>query len=259
MRKQRTDRKRGQSDSPELQVLDPVTGTLGEMAAVVKEVSRRSAGDLLKLGTVFCPLMIARQLGGDKLLLESIREHPKSLHGALELIAETVSAFSEHLLRSGADGIFFAIQSNTPDFMEQSEYAEFGHPYNLRVLHRIESLSGFTLLHACRLHIRFEEFVDYPVHAINWDDRITAPSLAEARRITDKCLVGGIDKEAAFWKGTPAQVREQVREAIESAGSRKLIVGPGCGVPVDSPPENLAALRESAEQPRNGGAIARGK
>ena len=37
------------------------------------------------------------------------------------------------------------------------------------------------------------------------------------------------------------------RQRIEAAGSRKLILGPGCGIPVDCPPKNLEALRRAVE------------
>ena len=163
------------------------------------------------------------------------------------MITETVVAFSQAVLRAGADGIFFATQSNASDFMESEQYAEFGRRHNGPVLEAIDGVSQFTMLHVCQKNIRFREFVDYPVHAINWDDRITAPSLKEARGLTDKCLIGGIDKEAVLWKGTPAQVEAQVKDAIESAGSRKLIIGPGCGIPASCPTENLAGLRRAVK------------
>ena len=61
------------ADWEKLEVLDPQAGTLGEMVEVVDAVRRRTADDLLKLATVFCPLMVARQLGGERMLLLSIR------------------------------------------------------------------------------------------------------------------------------------------------------------------------------------------
>jgi uroporphyrinogen decarboxylase len=234
-------------DWKKLSPLDPHKGTLGEMAAIVRGVKDKTGEDLLKLATVFCPLMVARKLAGEKQLLQDLREHPSVLHEALEVITQTVGDFSLALLKNGADGIFFATQSNTPEFMSREEYGEFGHPYNLKVLRRIEGSSIFTLLHVCKLRPRFDEFVDYPVHAVNWDDRITPPSLAEARKKTDKCLVGGVDKEGILREGTPDQVSRQVHDAIGSAGRRRLIVGAGCGIPVDCPDENLFAMRRAIE------------
>jgi uroporphyrinogen decarboxylase len=231
-----------------LEVLDPRQGTLNEMVEVVRSVAEKMQNDLYKLATVFCPLMTARQLAGDEQLLRDLRENPQVLHGALEVITETTMRFQEALLRNGADGVFFATKSNTPDFMSREEYSEFGHPYNLKVLAALEDRSRFTMLHVCQKNPRFDEFADYPVHAINWDDRITPPSLAEAKSKTDKCLIGGIDKEGTLRNGTATDVEQQVQDAIDSAGKTKLIVGPGCGIPVDVSDKNLLAMRRAANR-----------
>jgi uroporphyrinogen decarboxylase len=235
------------ADWKKLSYLDPYQGTLGEMVSVVKQVRDRVGDDIIKLGTIFCPLMVARQLAGDERLLQDVEDHPSVLHEALEVITETVIGFSQTLLDNGVNGIFFATQSNTPDFMTQEKYREFGHPYNLRVLRRVENSSVFTMLHVCQRNPRFDEFVDYPVHAINWDDRITSPSLAEARKKTDKCLIGGVDKEGVLRDGTPDDVSRQVQDAIRSAKREKLIVGVGCGIPVDCPDDNLFAMRKAVD------------
>jgi len=234
-------------DWKKLSPLDPFQGTLGEMITVVRGVRDIKGEEILKLGTVFVPLMVARQLAGDKKMLQDLRDNPSVLHEALNVITQTLIEFSIALLDNGADGIFIATQSNNPGFMSQQEYAEFGHPYNLKVLRQIEDRSLFTMLHVCQVKPRFDEFVDYPVHAINWDDRITSPSLVEARKKTDKCLIGGVDKERVLRNGTPDQVNQQVHDAIQSAGRKKMIVGVGCGIPVDCPDENLFAMRKAVE------------
>jgi uroporphyrinogen decarboxylase len=231
-----------------LKVLDPLQGSLNEMVEVVRSVSQTMNDDIYKLATLFCPLMVARQLAGEDRLLQDIKDNPRVLHGAMEVITETTLRFQEALMQNGADGVFFATQSNTPDFMSREQYNEFGHPYNQKVLAALEDRSQFTMLHVCQKNPRFDEFGEYPVHAINWDDRITPPALVEARNKTDKCLIGGIDKEGTLRDGTVTDVEKQVREAIESAGRRKLIVGPGCGIPVDVTDENLFAMRKAVER-----------
>ncbi len=235
------------ADWRSLPVLDPNRGTLGEMLAVTRGVRSRLREELPVLATVFSPLTVARHLAGDRRLFSDLRERPEALHPALEVISETVAAFARALLENGADGIFFATQLNNRDLLEQAEYAAFGHPYNLRVLERIEGRSAFTLLHVCGRNIRFAEYAGYPVQAINWEDRAASPSLREARSITDRCLVGGIDKDQTLRTGSPEQVAAQARDAVRSAGRRKLIVAPGCGIPVDCPDDNLFALRRAAE------------
>jgi uroporphyrinogen decarboxylase len=238
-------------NSPEdwdrLDVLDPRRGALGEMLTVVRMVRDEIGEDVFKLATVFCPFMVARQLAGDRILAD-MRENPAALHQGLEAIALTVMRFAEACLEHGADGVFFATQSASFDFMHREEYAEFGHPYNLGVLDALKGTSQFTMLHICGKNILFDDFLDYPVHAFNWDDQTTLPSLAQARAKTAKCLIGGIDKMGVIRTGQPQDVEEEAMNAIRSAGKGNFILGPGCGLPIDVPKKNLSALRRFVEK-----------
>ncbi|MCJ7817699.1 MAG: hypothetical protein MUP60_02510, partial [Candidatus Thorarchaeota archaeon] len=48
--------------------------------------------------------------------------------------------------------------------------------------------------------------------------------------------------------GTPDDAKEQVLKAVEDAGFKRLIVAPGCVVTVDTPPENLVAVRDAVRE-----------
>jgi uroporphyrinogen decarboxylase len=85
----------------------------------------------------------------------------------------------------------------------------------------------------------------YPVDAVNWHDRETAPSLAEALRLTGRTLVGGLERRGAITRGTPEQVTAEVRDAIAQTDGRRLIVAPGCVVPFGAPVANLIAARQA--------------
>ena len=79
------------------------------------------------------------------------------------------------LLLSFAGGIFFATQCATTDLMSVPEYEEFGARYDRQALDAAGA-SRFTMLHIHGENIMFEQLMTYPVHAINWHDRRTAPS-----------------------------------------------------------------------------------
>jgi len=235
-------------DWKKLRVLDVHDGVLGEMLRVVRGIKTAVADrdDLFKLATVFVPIMVAKQISGDR-VFQDLRDHPKDVHYGLEIIAETLKDFAGACIESGCDGIFYATQCATTDFMSVKEYREFGRPYDLAVLNGFQDRSQFTMLHICGANIMFDEFADYPVHAYNWDDRTTAPSLSEARKKTDRCLIGGINRMGVLRTGSPGEVTAEANASIASAGKRKLILAPGCGVPMDVPENNLKALRSVVE------------
>ena len=71
--------------------------------------------------------------------------------------------------------------------------------------------------------------------------------LSEAREQMgpQQVLLGNIDPVSVLRNGSPETVRSAIAECHEQAGTR-YIVGAGCEVPRDTPPENLHALREFA-------------
>ena len=106
-------------------------------------------------------------------------------------------------------------------------------------------------------HGMFELIANYPVPCINWHDRWSGPSLAQARAITNKCLMGGIReipyydengikiRESLLSCGSVADIRLHVQEAISQVGGRGLILGPGCVADQLLPERNLYALRKA--------------
>lgn len=62
-------------------------------------------------------------------------------------------------------------------------------------------------------------------------------------------FLGPINPAETLWRGTPALVEEQAREAIEIlAPGGGLILGPGCAMAPDTPAENVHALIEAARK-----------
>lgn len=235
-------------DWENIKPLDVTAGALGETVSITRVVCQHIGKDVMKLATVFAPFMLALRLAGEQRIVKDMREQPALLHQAMDVITKTVMNFSIACLDAGADGVFFATTEAHKGFATRKEYAEFGHTYNLQVLNAIREKSEMTMLHICKKDIYFDEFVNYPVDAINWDDQNTPPSLAEARKLTDKCLIGGVDRYKTICSGSPEEIEAQVIACAQSAGTGKLIIAPGCTIPYKTPEENLKALRRSVEK-----------
>ena len=82
---------------------------------------------------------------------------------------------------------------------------------------------------------------------INWHDRDTAPSLAEALSRFQGGLCGGLSRETMVY-GKAAAVQSEAADAIEQTDGRRLLLGTGCVVPVIAPHGNLIAARNSVEK-----------
>jgi uroporphyrinogen decarboxylase len=238
--------------SPEdWRVLKSFRGTEGEYL-IVLEAQRIALTGMREriplVQTVFSPLTTALKLAGPEKLLAHLRDAPAAVHAGLGIIAETTRRFAVEALTRGADGVFFASQTANEGYLTRNEYAEFAKNYDLIVLEATKGRSWFNILHVHGQKGMFDQLLDYPVHALNYHDREGGPSLAEMRKKTEKCLVGGIGHTTTLVHGTPADVDAQVRDAWGQVNHRGLILGPGCVGSPESPDANILQLRKSVER-----------
>ena len=229
-----------------IEPLKTTTGVLSEHLKALSDIKNGLAGKAPFIMTVFNPISIAgRLVESEGTLVEQMRHHPDRIHSALEVITETFSSYVSEILNAGADGIFFATTSwATTDLITSEEYAEFGRPYDLRILNAAKD-AWFNILHVCRSHNMLRDLIDYPVQAFNWDTQdATNPSLEQARTFTSKPLIGGISRETLL-HGQPRSVAEEVNEAIAQAESQSFMIGSTCSISPRCPGANLEALRKS--------------
>jgi uroporphyrinogen decarboxylase len=233
----------------DLPVLDAAQGALGRQLRcldLIGEELREQADPPPFIQTVFSPLAQAKKLAGLEAMLSMMRRKPRAFRAGLETIAQSTIGFVEGVTRTPAAGIFYAAQLATYTTLSEAEYREFGEPFDRRILEHLEG-TWFNMLHIHGQEVMFDLLADYPVQAINWHDRETAPSLQEAMQRTDKVLVGGLDQQTLMC-GTPEAVRAKAADALAQTGGRRFILGVGCVTMVASPWGNIAAARQAVER-----------
>ena len=229
-----------------IEPLKATAGVLDEHLKALSDIRKGLAGDAPFIMTVFNPISIAgRLVESEGVFVEQMRSHPGSIHSVLEVVTETFSNYVSEILNAGADGIFFATTSwATTDLITSEEYAEFGRPYDLRILDAAKD-AWFNVLHVCRSNNMLRDLIDYPVQAFNWDTQDTTnPSLEEARTLTSKPLMGGVSRETLL-NGQPGSVIGEVNEAMGQTEGRSLMVGSTCSISPRCPGTNLEALRKA--------------
>ena len=233
------------ADWTRLPDVSPRRGVLRHQVEAVRLVRAQLGPDTPVLQTVFSPLtMAAKMVGGD---LSSALQHEAELRQALARMAQDVIAFGEACLEAGADGFFFATQQAARGVLPDGMYERLGVPYDLQILERLRPRSWCLMLHLHGMLPFFDLANRYPVDCVNWHDRDTSPSIAEALSLTNRALVGGISRGGAVARGTPEQAEAEVRDSIRQSGGRRLIIAPGCVIPTNAPVENLRAARRAVE------------
>ncbi len=203
------------------------------------------------LQTIFNPLSQAKNLVGKNNLTFHLRRYPEAVHAGLKTITETTRRFVEAARQTGIAGVFFAVQHAQYGLLTEGEYAEFGRPYDLQVLEPAQSL-WLNMLHLHGEEVMFDRFLDYPIAAINWHDRDTAPSLHEAQQRFKGVVCGGLRRETVVL-GTPQSVQAEAQTALQATNGQRIILGTGCVTPIIAPRANLAAVRRSVSEKSQGG------
>jgi uroporphyrinogen decarboxylase len=237
------------ADWDRIRALDPGAGALGRELEAVRLIARGRADDAPILHTLFSPLTVARKLAGDRAVTD-LRDDPAAVEPALDAITDTMARHAQAALAAGADGLFLATQAATPEVVSGEEWSRIELPRMRRMLDAVAGASAFTLLHLHGRDIYFDRAAALPVHAINWHDRLTPPTLAEARTRFKGGLVGGLAEWRTLLQGPPDAAAAEAREAIDQTGGRGILVGPGCVLPLATPEDQLAAVVRAVKNVR---------
>lgn len=240
-------------DWARLKPLDPTQGHLGDQLACLRLLAAEFSGEVPLLQTIFSPMAQAKNLVGPEALLVMMRRSPDALHEGLRRITDTTLRFLEEAIKTGIDGIFYAVQQGQYGLLSIAEFNAFCRAYDLQILEAAKGL-WLNLLHLHGSAVMFDQVLDYPAAVINWHDRETWPSLAEAQAL-DKAqgsfqgvVCGGLRQWDTMVLGTPAQVRSEALDAIQQTGGKRFILGTGCVLPTTAPYGNIRAARAVVER-----------
>ncbi len=248
-------------DWSKLEVLPATYGTWGKTLQIAQYVEKLTKGKTPYVQTLFSPLTTAQKLAGDRILLD-FKQDPKLFKQALQVITDTTINFVKANIAAGVSGFFFATRCANYDYMTEAEYKEFGEYYDLQVINAYQDQTFFNIAHIHGSDGMFNLIEQYPVNCVNWHDRWTPPTLAEARKKSNKCFLGGlrevpyydengkIVKPSLLNSGSVAEIEQHVLEAIEQVNGKGIIVGPGCGADQFVPEKNIYAIRRAVESYR---------
>jgi uroporphyrinogen decarboxylase len=234
-------------DWASLSPLDPLKGHLGAQLTCLKLLTGEFSPHTPVIQTIFSPMSQAKNLVGLGDLLVHMRQHPDLLHAGLQRITDTTIRFLKEAVKTGIDGVFYAVQHGQYGLLTSDEFDEFCRAYDLQVLEAAQGL-WLNLLHLHGEAVMFDQVLDYPVQIINWHDRQTSPTLAEARQRFKGAVCGGLRQWETMLLGTPESVRAEAVDAFGQTGGERFILGTGCVLPTTAPYGNIMAARHAFEE-----------
>jgi uroporphyrinogen decarboxylase len=232
-----------------LPLLESTAPHLAGQVACLRQIRAGLGPEVPVLQTIFSPLAQAKNLVGGEALLVHLRKYPEAVRQGLETIALTTRRFVEAALEAGIDGIFYAIQHAQAALLTLEEYNTIALPLDHQVLEPTSNL-WCNLLHLHGDNIYFELASEFSFQIVNWHDRETPPSLAEALQTSEVsrgfAVCGGLGRDTLVYR-EQAEVQREAQDAIAQTNRKRLILSTGCVVPVIAPHGNILAARESVD------------
>jgi MtaA/CmuA family methyltransferase len=193
------------------------------------------------VGWVEGPLALGQELRGLSNLMLDVYEDSGFLTDLLDFTSRVGMAYWEPQVDAGADTI--GMSDAAASMMSPGHYEEHIIPAQLRVVEDIKSRRPDVIvrLHMCgRTDDLLATMIRLPVDVFELDYPV---DMVHAREILgpEPVILGNVSTVAEMLTGTPEEVYAAAAECHRICGPRH-IVGTGCEVPPESPPENLRAL-----------------
>ena len=182
-----------------------------------------------------------------------IRSHPHEAAAMLGALTESFVDYIAEIRKIPVDGVLYAtnacILPPSSRGISDAEFRAFHEPYDRRLLNEMHGLTRIVHAHGNPLDLR--RILDYPCEVFSWSDRLPGnPSIAAVRKLTNKCLMGGLDESKLHERALP-EIRAEVADALmQAGGARNFILAPGCNVAAGITPRALHCFRDAA---RGGG------
>jgi len=223
-----------------LQVPDPLGG--GRMTNRVRGVAlfqERVGAEKAIEGWIEGPCAEAADLRGINALMTDFYDDPAFVRDLFEFIVEMELRFARAQVDAGID--LMGVGDAAASLVGPAIYEEFVWPCEKKLVDGLHQMGTRVRLHICGNTRRILEGMGRLGCEIVDLDFMVPLSEARAKMGSSQVLLGNLDPVRAVRGGTPESIAAALAECHRAAGPR-YIVGAGCEVPRDTPPENVRAF-----------------
>ena len=214
-------------------------GRMSDRVAAVKLLAQSVGNSKIIEGWVEGPIAEASDLRGINHLMLDFLDNPTFVHDLFEFTLTLAIKFAHAQIAAGATLV--GVGDAAASLVGPDLYAEFVLPYEKRLIDAIHSAGARVRLHICgNTQSLFPHFASLSPDILDLDYPVLLTAARQA--LPNQVLLGNLDPVRAVRNSHPAAITAALAQCHAAAGP-KFIVGAGCEIPRDTPPENLHALR----------------
>lgn len=231
-----------------LKVPDPLGG--GRMYDRVQAAAlfrQKVGGQLAIEGWIEGPCAEAADLRGINRLMLDFYDDPAFVRDLFDFVLEMELRFARAQVEAGID--LMGVGDAAASLVGPQIYQEFVWPYEKKMIDGLHAMGVKIRLHICGNINRILKGIGQLGCDIVDLDYMVPVGKARQEMGPQQVLLGNLDPVALLRHSTPEAIQAALAECHSQAGER-YIVGAGCEVPRDTPPENVLAMRDYARQHR---------
>jgi MtaA/CmuA family methyltransferase len=195
------------------------------------------------------PFDLASQLFGIENLMVSIAlGETDGVQALLSYCREVTTRYAYALLDAGGRSTSIGEPLSGPELISPGDYRTYALPQQRQLVDDVKAHGGIVHNHICGdTGLIFEDYLATGAQILEID-HMTDKRMAGEKAAGKACLLGTLDT-GTITLGTPGDVDDEVRETIEIlAPGSGFIIGPGCALGPETPPDNIHALIEAAHK-----------
>jgi uroporphyrinogen decarboxylase len=210
----------------------------------VKELSAYGGGDLPVLGLFEGPFTTTCRILEPEHIMRMVYKNPAVLEALLDKVAIFLLEFGLALIKSGANIIFLPEPTASASMVSPTMFRQFVLP-RLRTL--TEKLPVPCILHICGdTSPTLDAMRESGAKVLSLDQCM---DLSGSRAVVQHAVLGGnVDPINSLFMGSKEQVVDDTLNCLRSAGIGRFVLMSGCGVPPNTPLENVRIMIKTAKE-----------
>jgi MtaA/CmuA family methyltransferase len=227
-----------------LKIPNPLTGRMNNGVAAVGLLKERVGKDKIVEGWVEGPLAEAADLRGINTVMMDFFDDPSFVRDLFGFVIEMELLFAREQVKAGADLI--GIGDAAASLVGPQIYDEFVWPFERQLVEGIQATGAKVRLHICgNTRLLLKQMGNLGCEIVDLDS-LAPVGDAREQMGPGQVLLGNLNPVTVLRNATAPSVTEAIAECHRQAGAR-FIVGAGCEVPRDTPPQNFLALCQYAQ------------
>lgn len=227
-------------ESPVPALPDLGSGRAKVVAKAIGILRRKLGGEAAVIGGLVGPFTLVCQLLDISPVLMAALRRPGALRPFLDFAVQLGAEYGRRQVAAGADAICVEDMSASLDLTSPLIYKNLILPAQTEL---VAAIGAPVILHVCGGNTKILELL-----ARTGTDGLSLEArtdLEKAARLGGTAVIGGVDPVEVLLRGTVADVRRASLACLE-AGVH--ILAPGCGIPPQTPTENLLEMVRVARE-----------